>query len=324
LKNIIRILDVSKQENSMKIWVGITDNKWFENLSEVSEEIDEVNFWQPSGKNQFRVLKPGELFLFKLHSPYNYITGGGFFAHSTILPVSMAWDAFGKSNGANSLKEMCSLIEQYRGKSQLNDDYKIVCIILSNPFFFRKDEWIPLPQNWKFGIRRGKSYDTSEKHGEKLWEEIQLRLKDKVKIIAGNFSDQKNRYGSPITVTPRLGQGAFRVIITDVYERRGAVTGERALPTLEAAHIKPFSESGPNDIGNGILFRSDIHRLFDKGYATISQDYHFEVSRKIKEEFHNGETYYKMHGSKIHLPGKKELIPKTEFITWHKENVYLG
>lgn len=46
------------------------------------------------------------------------------------------------------------------------------------------------------------------------------------------------------------------------------------------------------------------------------------TQRNIKEKFHNGETYYKMHGSKLHLLGKKELKPKTEFITWHNENVY--
>jgi len=93
---------------------------------------------------------------------------------------------------------------------------------------------------------------------------------------------------------------------------------------LEAAHIKPFSESGPNDVGNGILFRSDIHRLFDKGYATISPDFHFEVSNRIKTEFHNGKTYYKMHGSKIHLPRDNRLKPKSEFIEWHNNKVYLG
>ena len=50
--------------------------------------IDEVNFWQPGGNQVFRRLKPGEPFFFKLHSPLNYIAGGGFYAHSTTLPVS--------------------------------------------------------------------------------------------------------------------------------------------------------------------------------------------------------------------------------------------
>ena len=38
--------------------------------------------------------------------PYNYIVGGGIFAHLSPLPISLAWESFGKSNGAGSLSEM--------------------------------------------------------------------------------------------------------------------------------------------------------------------------------------------------------------------------
>jgi len=72
--------------------------------------IDEVNFWQPSGRKRFQGLNSGEPFLFKLHRPYDYIAGGGFFAHSTVLPVSLAWETFGEKNGAGSFLEMRRLI----------------------------------------------------------------------------------------------------------------------------------------------------------------------------------------------------------------------
>jgi len=308
----------------MKIYIAVTDNDWYRFLSEKSE-IDEVNFWQPGGKSQFRALKPGELFLFKLHSPYSKIAGGGFFAHSSILPVSLAWDVFEEGNGASSYQEMRKLIEQYRKTGSSLKDYKIGCIILTQPFFFNENEWISAPENWYPNIPTGKTYNTSTKIGRKLLEEVQLRLQDRTKDLVEMIHEEPaKRYGEPVLIKPRLGQGSFRVIVTDAYNRRGAVTQEKALPTLEAAHIKPFNESGPNYIWNGILFRSDIHRLFDKGYATISPDYHFEVSRRIKEDFDNGETYYKMHGIKLHLPRKDEFKPKSEFITWHNENVYLG
>jgi putative restriction endonuclease len=55
----------------MKIWVGVTDKNWYEHLTRLAPE--EVNFWQPSGSRTFRVLQPGEAFLFKLHSPDNFI-----------------------------------------------------------------------------------------------------------------------------------------------------------------------------------------------------------------------------------------------------------
>jgi len=60
-----------------KAFVGVTDQRWFETLSS-SLDLPEVNFWQPGGKALFKALSPGDLFLFKLHSPNNYIVGGVF------------------------------------------------------------------------------------------------------------------------------------------------------------------------------------------------------------------------------------------------------
>jgi putative restriction endonuclease len=98
----------------MRLWVGVTDFDWFRFLA-TRPGIDEVNFWQPSGGVEFKALSPGEPFLFKLHSPRNFIVGGGFFAHWSPLPVSLAWDAFGEKNGATSLSEMRSrLAKCYR------------------------------------------------------------------------------------------------------------------------------------------------------------------------------------------------------------------
>ena len=51
--------------------------------------------------------------------------------------------------------------------------------------------------------------------------------------------------------------------MTDAYERRCAVTGEKTLPVLEAAHIRPYALLGPHRVNNGLLLRSDLHKLFD-------------------------------------------------------------
>ena len=48
--------------------------------------------------------------------------------------------------------------------------------------------------------------------------------------------------GKPAPVRPRLGQGAFRIIVTDLYGRKCAVTGEKTMPALEAAHIRPYAD----------------------------------------------------------------------------------
>ena len=73
------------------------------------------------------------------------------------------------------------------------------------------------------------------------------------------------RFGRPALIQPRLGQGAFRVAVTDAYERRCALTRERTLPIPDAAHIRAYAAGGGHEIPNGLLLRTDIHRLFDLG-----------------------------------------------------------
>jgi putative restriction endonuclease len=96
----------------MKLWVGVTDDDWFQYLSE--RRPDEVNFWQPSGSRQFRTLEAGEPFLFKLHSPKNSIVGGGFFVRYSALPCSLAWETFGEKNGVQDIGQFIERIKRYR------------------------------------------------------------------------------------------------------------------------------------------------------------------------------------------------------------------
>jgi putative restriction endonuclease len=65
----------------VNLFVAITDRSWFDLLSQ--ERPDEVNFWQPSGTRNFGAVSIGELFLFKLHAPNEYIVGGGVFSYTT-------------------------------------------------------------------------------------------------------------------------------------------------------------------------------------------------------------------------------------------------
>ena len=58
----------------MKFYLGVTHNKCFYNLSRINPE--DVNFWQPGGDSNFKVLQTGEQFLFKLRRPGNRIGGG--------------------------------------------------------------------------------------------------------------------------------------------------------------------------------------------------------------------------------------------------------
>ena len=299
--------------------VAVTDGDWFEMLRR-RPDLNEVNFWSPSSKN-FHALQCGELFLFKLHAPYNMIVGGGIFAYANKLPCSLAWEAFQEKNGAQSLQQMRARIMRYR-KVVPGDksDFEIGCRVLTQPFFFDESNWIPVPSSWSPNIVSLKRYSTADPEGIALWEAVNERLRP---VQFSNVEDQ-SRYGKPTLIKPRLGQGAFRVLVTDIYHRRCAVTKERTLPALEAAHIRPFKDGGMHEACNGVLLRRDIHSLFDAGYVTVTSSFHFEVSRRIKEEFENGRDYYALHGTTVGVPEDAAQQPDQVMLNWHNENCFLG
>ena len=303
----------------MQAYVGITDRDWFELLRHLPQ-LDEVNFWQPSGNREFKAISPGELFLFKLHSPNDYVVGGGFYAHSSLLPISLAWESFGVSNGARNLSEMRTRVAKYRRQNELRTaDYTIGCILIEQPFFFRESDWIPIPSNWRSNIVQGRRYDLSVEPGLSLWKQLHMAMP-----LVSEVREESARYGQPTLTLPRLGQGSFRILVTDAYDRRCAITNERTLPALDAAHIRPYSESGQHIVSNGILMRRDLHALFDKGYVTVTSSMKLEVSRKIKEEFENGRDYYRLHGNTIRLPADSKKRPAREYLEWHNSNIYRG
>jgi putative restriction endonuclease len=306
---------------TVKAFVAVTDGEWYAFLRD-RPDLEEVNFWQPGGGQEFKALSVGEPFLFKLRYPENAIVGGGFFSHFSLLPVSLAWQAFGEKNGAASFPAMRERIERLR-RSGVNphEDYTIGCVILSDPFFFERGDWIPAPADFHPNIVRGKGYDLASESGRKLWDELVARRAGRRGIVAEPSGPM---YGDPVEVRPRLGQGGFRVMVTDVYERRCAVTGEKALPVLEAAHIRPVSQGGVHDVRNGILLRSDVHTLFDVGFVTITNRYRFHVSSRLKEDFDNGEHYYKLDDALVWTPASKEIQPARELLEWHGDVVFRG
>ncbi|PTM51462.1 HNH endonuclease [Phreatobacter oligotrophus] len=303
---------------SVKLIVAVTDGDWFEHLRR-KPDLAEVNFWAPAAAN-FKALEPGELFLFKLHAPRNMIVGGGVFAYANALPCSLAWEAFGEANGASSLGQMRTRIAKYRKADPADrSDFTIGCRILTQPFFLPESRWIPVPESWAPNIVSFKGYSTSEPDGLRLWEAVQSGMAAHAHT---GFAEEQARYGEPTLVRPRLGQGAFRILVTDSYHRKCAISGEKTLPALDAAHIRPFADGGTHEASNGVLMRRDIHSLFDAGYVTITPELRFEVSPRIREEFSNGRQYYELHGQTIAVPDNPRLQPDRSALRWHNDETF--
>lgn len=303
----------------MRYWIGITDYDWFRFLA-AKPDLAEVNFWQPSAGRRPAALEPGTLFLFKLHaSEGGRIVGGGYFVKYEAMPIRWTWDAFGEENGAATFDEMVTRIGRYRRQRIDVQGDQIGCLVLVEPFFLPESDWIEPPVDWAPNIVQGKWLDSDAGQGARIWRDLQLRM---AQPSPAEHAIAEDRYGKPVLVHPRLGQGAFRLLVTDAYERRCAVTGERTLPVLDAAHIRPYAELGPHRLENGILLRKDLHALFDAGYVTVTPSLELRVSRRIREEFENGRDYYALDRRRIRLPLPPSPPPSPEYLEWHSDTVF--
>lgn len=97
-----------------KIFVAVTDYTWYKNVKLLNNDL--INFWSPSGNIEFRAISNGDLFLFKLREPKNFIVGGGIFESSSNISLDDAWSTFGAANGASSLEELRHSVNSYKKK----------------------------------------------------------------------------------------------------------------------------------------------------------------------------------------------------------------
>jgi putative restriction endonuclease len=306
----------------VSIYLGNTDNDWFDFLSAMSP-IDEVNFWKPSA-TAFKAIGEGERFAFRLKAPRNKIGGFGTFVRSSSLPIHVAWEAFGVKNGVPSLTAFVQAIARYRNDQVVTASTFIVCRVLVEPVFLPPGAWFDVPGDWSGSIMQGKTYEATSGLGAELWRNLDTAGALPSGHAPGLGATEQARFGEPVLVTPRLGQGALRVAVTEIYERQCALTDGKVLPALDAAHIRPYAEGGTHTKSNGILLRKDIHSVFDSGYATVDTDYRFVVSDKVRDVFHNGNEYRRLHGARLRLPTNPADHPDREALRWHNEYRFLG
>jgi putative restriction endonuclease len=75
---------------------------------------------------------------------------------------------------------------------------------------------------------------------------------------------------------------------------------------------------------DGLALRTDLHRLFDRGYVSIDENDRFVVGRRLKDDFANGRSYYDLHGKTLGTPSDLACRPSAEALRWHREQVFLG
>ena len=314
-------------------YVAVTHHRWFEHLA-TRRVWEEVNFWRPSAYHAFNG-PAGSPFFFKLKSPHNAIGGFGLVACFARLPDWLAWECFGEANGASTFDEMEQRLNEIRTRNKFVESGpipEIGCILLSSAVFFPRELWVAQPADWAPRNLTYQRYDLEQSEGQRIWRECQERLQMlrgdvtnfPISVVFEQLSSTDERFGAPRLMRPRLGQGTFRVAVTDAYGRSCSVTGEHSLPALEAAHIRPYKNEGPHEVRNGLLLRADLHRLFDQGYLTVTPELRLRVGERLRRDYANGRTYYPLDGASLNVPTSQGELPSPDYLAWHNDHVFRG
>ena len=121
--------------------------------------------------------------------------------------------------------------------------------------------------------------------------------------------------------------GIFKREIPKLYNYTCAISGLRIEATInaqlvDACHIKPFSISQDDTVGNGVSLTPTLHRAFDRGLITIDEEYLVRISKSIVE---NDSVYSlkQFEGKEILLPLEKRFYPLQENLGWHRNECFL-
>ena len=114
-----------------------------------------------------------------------------------------------------------------------------------------------------------------------------------------------------------LRGGLFKKEIPRIYNNTCCISGYRVdalinVSMIDACHIRPFSNSYDDTVGNGITLCPNLHRAFDRGLITINKDYNVVVSKLFIENSHPF-SIRQFEGRRILLPenqntGRHRLI----------------
>jgi putative restriction endonuclease len=117
----------------------------------------------------------------------------------------------------------------------------------------------------------------------------------------------------------------FRKTVLRAYGERCAITGLRLIngggrAEVEAAHIRAVEKDGPDIISNGIALSGTAHWMFDRGLVGLADDLTIIVSRQANDA-DAIRSMINQTGSLL-APTRLADRPRSEFITWHRDNSF--
>jgi putative restriction endonuclease len=119
---------------------------------------------------------------------------------------------------------------------------------------------------------------------------------------------------------------AFSAQVRAAYDSRCAITGLKIIngggrAEMEAAHIMPVAEDGPDSVRNGVALSRTVHWMFDRGLISIDDDYSL---LKAKGRLPEGAERLFDPSGVVNVPDDEREQPNPLFLRWHREHCFKG
>ena len=143
------------------------------------------------------------------------------------------------------------------------------------------------------------------------------------------LAEEQATFDRPIIerVTNRPFRDAeFSSAIKVAYGNTCAFTGLKIIngggrSEVQAAHIRPVADRGPDSVRNGIALCSTVHWMFDRGLLSLDDDYTIlTASGKVPDMI---QRLVNADG-KLLAPDRPEFRPHPQFLRYHRQFVFKG
>lgn len=137
-----------------------------------------------------------------------------------------------------------------------------------------------------------------------------------------SISESEHNEATYVETRRRKRDQNFAEKVKKSYKKRCAVCGKQRVspdgnPEVEAAHIHPKGEGGPDTLSNGVALCKLHHWAFDAGWISFTNNY--EIIVKDCPDLEGYEDFNKHSGDKLHLPDKYNNHPEEVYISKHRE-----
>ncbi len=137
------------------------------------------------------------------------------------------------------------------------------------------------------------------------------------------FEQQRDRV---LQLTSRIARDrAFRKVVLRAYNERCAISGLKLIngggrAEVDAAHIRPVQENGPDVVNNGLALSGTAHWMFDRGLITLGDDLEILISRHVNDV--DGVRGFINRTGLAFAPQRAADRPHPTFLKWHREHCF--